>query len=788
MADFKKDYKDTEVRTTHRTKVPRVTLTKVEPADDDKRTRAELLDAIEDLFQNTFQSGRKQSYDKEIDLESLRSILTMLVLSVTNNSDDTVGASQTQVNAINNNTTSAASNSASISTLDTKQQQITTDLNNVTSFPGFGTSSSTSLRGNTTTISSSQATAISDNTAKTTFPGFGTSSGKALEGDTSLLQLGTSSSTALRGDTTTISTSQANAITANTSKPDLTIKGAGTVHADNYTDTNTQLTTEQVQDVVGGMLVGTETRIGVAYDDTNGRINFVVDDMTANDNTQLSNAEVRSAVEAATDSNVFTDDDHTKLNSIEASATADQSATEIRNLIGTGNGNLVPPAGSSGQFLKHDGTFGTPSYIANTNTQLSTEQVQDIVGGMLVGTETRIGVSYDDTNGRINFVVDDMTADTNTQLSLIDSDTMSGASATNVPSAESVKSYVDTSISNVLNSPPSALDTLNELAAALGDDANFSSTVTNSIALKAPIANPSFTGTIAIPNISNVENAIAANTAKTGITSSQASAITANTAKATNVSTNLSVTQNGTSLTINSSDGTNASLPVADTNNWGVLSDELFDEIKANTAKDGITSGQSDKLTNISVSQAVDLDTMESNISTNNAKTGITSSQANAISANSSKVSMVIGTESDEALAGNTTTISTSQANAITANSAKTGISTSQASAITANTSKTGITTSQASAITANTAKTTFPGFGTSSSTALAGDTTTISTSQASAITANTAKVSQGLNTANMAMSFDVAVKAGAYTLIINVLDTSGGGKGVLKRAQITLS
>ena len=52
----------------------------------------------------------------------------------------------------------------------------------------------------------------------------------------------------------------------------------------------------------------------------------------------------------------------------------------------------------------------------------------------------------------------------------------------------------------------------------------------------------------------------------------------------------------------------------------------------------------------------------------------------------------------------------------------------------------TSITTSQANAITANTAKTTFPGFGTSSTTALAGNTTTISTSQASAITANTAK------------------------------------------------
>jgi len=45
------------------------------------------------------------------------------------------------------------------------------------------------------------------------------------------------------------------------------------------------------------------------------------------------NAEIRTAVEAATDSNVFTDADHTKLNAIEASATADQTASEIRTLV-----------------------------------------------------------------------------------------------------------------------------------------------------------------------------------------------------------------------------------------------------------------------------------------------------------------------------------------------------------------------------------------------------------------------------------------------------------------------
>ena len=44
-------------------------------------------------------------------------------------------------------------------------------------------------------------------------------------------------------------------------------------------------------------------------------------------------AEIRAAVEAATDSNVFTDADHTKLNGIETAATADQTASEIVALV-----------------------------------------------------------------------------------------------------------------------------------------------------------------------------------------------------------------------------------------------------------------------------------------------------------------------------------------------------------------------------------------------------------------------------------------------------------------------
>lgn len=48
----------------------------------------------------------------------------------------------------------------------------------------------------------------------------------------------------------------------------------------------------------------------------------------------------------------------------------------------------------------------------------------------------------------------------------------------------STRSYVDSSIAALADSAPATLNTLNELAAALGDDANFATTVNNNIATK----------------------------------------------------------------------------------------------------------------------------------------------------------------------------------------------------------------------------------------------------------------------------------------------------------------
>jgi hypothetical protein len=60
------------------------------------------------------------------------------------------------------------------------------------------------------------------------------------------------------------------------------------------------------------------------------------------------------------------------------------------------------------------------------------------------------------------------------------------------------KGYVDTQVSNLVASAPATLDTLNELAAALGNDANYATTITNALAAKLSLTGGTMTGAIAM--------------------------------------------------------------------------------------------------------------------------------------------------------------------------------------------------------------------------------------------------------------------------------------------------
>ena len=78
----KRDYKDSTIKNSYKSKVRRQTLTKVTVASDEKRDRAELLDMIEELFETTGTGG--------ITAEKLRAFCHILVKSVQNSSDDTI--------------------------------------------------------------------------------------------------------------------------------------------------------------------------------------------------------------------------------------------------------------------------------------------------------------------------------------------------------------------------------------------------------------------------------------------------------------------------------------------------------------------------------------------------------------------------------------------------------------------------------------------------------------------------------------------------------------------------
>ena len=58
--------------------------------------------------------------------------------------------------------------------------------------------------------------------------------------------------------------------------------------------------------------------------------------------------------------------------------------------------------------------------------------------------------------------------------------------------------YVNTQISGLVDSAPDALNTLKELAAALGNDQNFSTTITNALAEKIPKAGGTISGDLTV--------------------------------------------------------------------------------------------------------------------------------------------------------------------------------------------------------------------------------------------------------------------------------------------------
>ena len=115
----------------------------------------------------------------------------------------------------------------------------------------------------------------------------------------------------------------------------------------------------------------------------------------------------------------------------------------------------------------------------STNLYFTNERVDDRVSALVVGGNN-ITATYNDTAGTLTI---------DGQPGYADSDVGSYLSTNGYATSSSI-------IGTITDNAPGTLDTLNELAAALGDDANFSTTVTNNIATKLPLAGGAITGNV----------------------------------------------------------------------------------------------------------------------------------------------------------------------------------------------------------------------------------------------------------------------------------------------------
>jgi len=149
-----------------------------------------------------------------------------------------------------------------------------------------------------------------------------------------------------------------------------------------------------------------------------------------------------------------------------------------------------------------------------------TEIAQDAMDSALIAG-TGISKNYNDNANTLTISVDNTIAN-KTYVDNAVSGLGSTAAITYVPvsdvgnpdgvaSLDSNGKIPLSELGNLIDGAPTALDTLNELAAAINDDASYAASITTSLGTKAPIASPTFTGTVSgitksMVGLDNVDN------------------------------------------------------------------------------------------------------------------------------------------------------------------------------------------------------------------------------------------------------------------------------------------
>ena len=274
---------------------------------------------------------------------------------------------------------------------------------------------------------------------------------------------------------------------------------------DNYydlTEMNTLL--ELKQDVSSALKLG-ETS-GTAYRGDRGKTAYDHSQSAHAPSNAQKNSDITKAEIEAKLTGAITSHNHSYAGSSSAGGAATSAnkvnsnlviklnggSTEGTNLF-TFNGsaaktiNLTPDSlGLSAAGHNHDDRYYTEEEINTKFTNLNTE-INGALSGLntLVSAEEERATAAEAANKKA--VEDEATARTNADNALdARLDKLEGSGAGSVAKAlADAKSYADTKVAGILDSAPEALNTLNELAAALGDDPNFSTTIMTEIGKKA---------------------------------------------------------------------------------------------------------------------------------------------------------------------------------------------------------------------------------------------------------------------------------------------------------------
>ena len=162
------------------------------------------------------------------------------------------------------------------------------------------------------------------------------------------------------------------------------------------------------------------------------------------------------------------------------------NASVLENVQGSVNQHIVLGDVSNNNSNKLFGISITESGTTHIKLSLSGSGNLDVLNNItLGGTVDGVNIAARDT------LFGGLTSSSGVLTNGVTATTQSAGNST---TRVATTAFVSTAISNLVDSAPGTLNTLNELAAALGDDANFSTTVTNSIATKLPLAGGTLTG------------------------------------------------------------------------------------------------------------------------------------------------------------------------------------------------------------------------------------------------------------------------------------------------------